>query len=275
MAYSKAPKQSRMHSSVQKEIQGLLDCFLSPDSLDLVAKSMFRRGLGLPSDKWSALNRLIMMRHQSFDARGPKAWMSVGRKPEKGGYFSILAPIIIKKKNPLYPGVNQDPVNTICIGFKSILVWPVEKTQGDPIDYKADKELPEFHGKAIAEKWGIKIKQGFENPSYYAYFSPEKKEIVMATPDNQTFFHELAHAADEKVSGKLKAGQDESQEIVAEFSAAVLMRLFGMKSNDKATFNYIDMYAKAQKKDAIDSVIPLISRISKVINLIMDESEKV
>ena len=180
---------------------------------------------------------------------------------------------LFKKKNDLYAKV-QDKDKTICIGFKSILVWPAEKTKGEPIDYKPDQELPEFHGAAVAEKWGIKIKQGFANPSYYAYFSPQKKEIFMATPDNQTFFHELAHAADEKVCGKLKGGQDETQEIVAEFSAAVLMRLFGMKSNDKATFDYIDMYSKAQNKDVLDSVIPLVSIISKVINLIMYESEK-
>lgn len=269
------PKASKaMHVNVKKEIQGLLDAFLDPSSLDLVAKSMFRRNLNIPSDKWSALNRLIMMRHNSFDARGPKAWIQVDRRPEKGGYFSILAPVLIKKRIE-NPKPKQDPFEMICIGFRPILVWPVEKTSGKDIDYKVDQELPSFFGKEVAEAWGIKIKQAFENPSYYAFFSKEKKEIVMATADQQTFFHELMHAADSKIQSGFKNGQDSKQEIVAEFGAAILMRMFGMKSNDRSTYDYIDTYAKYDGRSALDAVIPLINRISKAINLILSESDKV
>lgn len=272
----KSAKAGRpMHKSVQKEIQGLLDAFLVPESLDLVAKSMFKRNKNIPSDKWSTLNRLIMMRHGSFDARGPKAWLSVNRRPEKGGFFFILAPVMITKEveNPKTKKMEKEQ---FCIGFKPIMVWPYEKTSGENVDYGLDEKLPEFLGKEVAEKWGIKVTQGFENPSYYAFFSPARKEIRMATKDQQTFFHELAHAADEKIQKKnFKRGQVMDQEIVAEFSAAILMRMCGLRSNDRSTYDYIDAYAKHHGKNAIDAVIPLIGRISKVVGLIAEESEKI
>jgi len=96
----------------------------------------------------------------------------------------------------------------------------------------------------------------------------------MATDNQQTFFHELVHAADEKVQGKIKEGQETNQEIVAEFGAAVLMKMFGLQTGTKNAYEYINKYADNLKKDAIDAVIPLVSRIGKAINLILDENEK-
>ena len=46
-------------------------------------------------------------------------------------------------------------------------------------------------------------------------------------PEESVFFHELAHAAHEKVKGTLKAGQDPLQEVVAELSAQALCRMVG------------------------------------------------
>ena len=83
----------------------------------------------------------------------------------------------------------------------------------------------------------------------------------MATPDQGVFFHELIHAADEKIQGKLKGGQEVSQEIVAEFGSAILMRMFGLKASERSTYDYIDSYAKVQGRNAIDAVIPLINSL--------------
>jgi len=41
---------------------------------------------------------------------------------------------------------------------------------------------------------------------------PGRKEIALATVEEGVFFHELAHAAHEKVNGLLKTGQDALQE---------------------------------------------------------------
>jgi len=268
------------NDKVRGEIEGLLKMFKEPESLETVAKSMFRRGIDIPSDNWSILNRLIMMRHGTFDARGPRAWFKVGRKVTKAGNFCIIAPklwlkpVLDNDGKPVLDKDGKEKKIPILVGFNPIAVWGVEKTEGKDVDYKVDKEMPQFLCEKVAKNWGMKVRQGFDNPSFYAYFSPERKEIVMATDDQQAFFHELVHAADEKVQGAIKAGQDSNQEIVAEFGAAVLMRMFGLKAGTKNTYEYIDKYADNLKKETVDAVIPLVSRIGKAINLILDENEK-
>jgi len=269
------------NDKVRGEIEGLLKMFDEPESLEVMAKSMFQRGIDIPSDNWSILNRLIMMNHNTMDARGAKAWFRINRKVNKGGNFCIIAPRLIqveeKDKNgqPIIdPKTNKPKKRPILVGFYPIPVWPVEKTEGEDIDYKMDKVMPEFLCEKVAKSWDIDIRQGFDNPSFYAYFSPDRKEIVMATDNQQTFFHELCHVADEKVQGKLKKGQDTSQEIVAEFGAAVLMRMFGLEAGTKNTYDYVKRYAENVGKDPIDAVIPLVSRIGKAIKLILDENER-
>lgn len=270
------------NDKVRGEIEGLLKMFAEPESLETMAKSMFQRGIDIPSDNWSVLNRLIMMGHGSMDARGAKAWFRINRKVSKGGNFCIIAPRLIqveekdKDGNPILDKKTGKPKKKqILVGFYPIPVWPVEKTEGADIDYKLDKVMPEFLCEKVAKSWEINIKQGFDNPSFYAYFSPTNKEIVMATDNQQTFFHELCHVADEKVQGKLKDGQEPLQEIVAEFGAAILMRMFGLKAGTKNTFDYVKKYAEQVGKDPVDAVIPLVSRISKAIKLILETNEGV
>jgi len=269
------------NDKVRAEIDGILKMFKEPEGLETVAKSMFRRNIDIPSDKWSVLNRLIMMRHGTMDARGARAWFKTGRKVSKGGNFCIIAPSFIQVEQkdgngePILDENGKPKKKQILVGFRPIPVWPVENTDGKEIDYQMDKEMPEFLCEQVAKKWKIKVKQTFDNPSFYAYFSPERREISMATDNQQTFFHELIHVADEKIRGTIKSGQEASQEIVAEFGAVVLMRMFGLKAGTKNAYEYIEKYAGDLKKDAIDAVIPLISRIGKAINLILDENEKV
>jgi hypothetical protein len=56
------------------------------------------------------------------------------------------------------------------------------------------------------------------------YNSSQRKEIAVATPEESVLFHELSHAAHEKVKGSLRKGQDSFQEIVAELAAQALCR---------------------------------------------------
>jgi len=266
-----------MTETVQNEIQGILNAFMKPDSLDLVAKAMFKRNKNIPSDKWSLLNRINMFRHGTVDARGPKAWIKEGRHPKKGGYFFILGPKTITKKDKNGEIVRNDDgkPEVIVVGFKTIMVWPVENTEGETeVDYGIEDELPEFLCEEVAEEWGIKVTQGFENEKYYAFFSNDNNEIRMATPSQQTFFHELAHAAESRLFKDTKGGQVASQEIIAEFSSVVLMRLFGLEAGTKNTYDYIERYAKSTEKDIIKSVAPFISRIEKIVSNILETNEK-
>jgi len=277
-----AARSMLSNEKVKGEIEGLLKMFKEPESLETVAKSMFRRGIDIPSDNWSILNRLIMMRHGTMDARGPKAWFKIGRKVLKGGNFCIIAPklwlkpVLDNDGQPVLDANGKEKKIPILVGFNPIAVWPVEKTEGKEVDYKMDKEMPKFLCEKVAKSWGLSIKQTFDNPSFYAYFSPTKGEIVMATENQQTFLHELAHACDEKIQGKLKEGQEPLQEIAAEMAACVLMRMLGLKNiGTKNTYDYISKYADQMGKDPIDAVIPLVSRIGKIVDLILKTNDEV
>ena len=56
------------------------------------------------------------------------------------------------------------------------------------------------------------------NYKYFGCYLHDRKEVLLATSEETIFFHELAHAAHEKVKGYLKGGQNPSQEIVAELA---------------------------------------------------------
>ena len=95
----------------------------------------------------------------------------------------------------------------------------------------------------------------------------------MCTADESTFFHELAHAADKKLKGKLKGGQDTEQEIIAELSAAVLARCYNLNI-DAAAYTYIASYVKSAKpKDIGVWCIRVLGQVEKVISLILDTKE--
>ena len=67
---------------------------------------------------------------------------------------------------------------------------------------------------------------------------PIRKEIALATSEEKTFFHELSHAAHEKIKSGLKSGQDPFQEIVAELSAQALCHLVGKQANNSFGNSY-------------------------------------
>lgn len=261
------------NENVSKAIQNLLEEFKTPGSLHKISKSMFT-GRQLPQDQWSTLNRLICVMNGGTDVRNYMGWKSIERYVKAGEGFNIIAPVMIQKSqtdtngNPIMEN-GKPKKKSVLVGFKSTPVWDIKATSGKAVEYPEVEKMPDFIGKDVAEKFGLTIQQGFENPNHYAFYSPGAKVIEMATPCQQTFFHELSHAADDKISG-VKGGQDPVQEIVAEFSSAILMGMFGLIAGTKNSYDYIERYAKQMGKEPIDSVIPLISRISKIIDLIME-----
>ena len=261
---------------VKKQITKVLWRFEQPDSLNFISKvMMFKKGIELPSDNYSFLNKCIMHANGTIDARGYKAWAEVGRKCLKGQNIHILAPRTVTIKDP----DDEDKKKKICIGFYPIVVWPEHGTEGEPIDYKCDQELPQFHFNAVAKHLGIKIKQVFENQQFNGYFDTEKNEIALATPDEQTFCHELVHAVHNKFrkefTGKNIKSNDPATEIIAEFSAVVLMNMLGKKCNEKKAYDYIEAYSKKQKKKTIRGIAELLPKMEKIIKYILEVNEKV
>ncbi len=126
-----------------------------------------------------------------------------------------------------------------------------------------------------AREWSISVKAIPGDYRYYGYFATEKREIALATPEEKTFFHELAHAGHERIKEGLARGQDPFQEIIAELSAQTLCRLVG-KSGEKHFGNsarYIARYAEKAGISAHAACLKVLSDTEKVLNLITGGKE--
>ena len=224
----------------------------------------------VPAHKWSLLNRTLMFIAGTQDARGFRQWNSAGRKVKKGTKaFYILAPYIKKEED------DNGKEKTVLKGFFTVPVFKVEDTDGNPLDYE-QIEVPELPLMEKAEEWNITVKAIPGNFSYYGYYSQNRNEIGLATEEEVTFFHELAHAAHKRIKGELKAGQDPFQEITAELSAAVLCRLVG-KSGEKylgLNYKYIETHAKRVKKSPHSACLTVMSDTEKVLNLILAKEKE-
>ena len=97
-----------------------------------------------------------------------------------------------------------------------------------------------------------------------------RREIGLATEEESVFFHELAHAAHQRILGELKKGQDWKQEIVAELAAVTLCKMIGKTSNHLGnSYQYIERYAKNVNLTPWQGCMKVMSDTEKVLSLIM------
>jgi len=230
--------------------------------------------VNVPCRKWSMNNRLLVFWAGTQDARGIRQWRELGRHPKKGcRALYILTPMHIKKVER-----NEDTCEErerqILTGFRCVPVFKMEDTKGKPFEY------PDFDPPSppplydVAKSWGLEVKYLPGNEFYFGYYSPSAKRIGLCTHDEQTFFHELAHAAHEKVRGQLRARQNWQEEIVAELTAATLAHLHGKKPNDGDSYRYIRDQAKKAGKDVYGACMAVVSDTGKCLELILQKAEK-
>ena len=252
-----------MNDKVKQVLNVILDKFKSGDIPDAVAISMYPIP-DIPSAKWSLMNRTLMFISGTMDGRGYKQWQQVDRFVKKGSKaFHILVPFIKKQKD------EQDVDKEFLIGFGCRPIFRKEDTDGKELEYETI-ELPDLPLIERAEEWGISVRAIPGNYRYRGYYSMERKEIALATPEEKVFFHELSHAGHEKVKGSLTRGQDALQEIVAELSAAALCKLVGKQGNDTSgnSYRYIEKYAEKIKMSPYKACLKVMSETEKVLNLI-------
>jgi hypothetical protein len=254
-----------MNDKVKSALQSILERFKTGDIPEAIACSLFPIP-NIPSAKWSLINRTLMFLAGTQDARGFKQWSDANRYVRRGAKsFYILVPYL-KKVEDEETGEDKQ----ILKGFLTKPVFRVEDTGGEPLDYQKI-ELPRFALIEKAEEWGISVKAIPGSYGHYGYFSPKRREIALATPEERTFFHELAHAGHERIRNGLESGQDPFQEIVAEMSALALCRLVG-KTGDKFfgnSYRYIEQYAQELKISPYSACLRVIGETERVLNLIL------
>jgi hypothetical protein len=257
-----------MNQKVEKVVNNILEKFKTQDIPKAVAYAQFPIP-NIPCNQWSLLNQLTVMFSGSIDCRGYRQWLENNRSVKKGAKaIYILVPWVKKEAG----SSKEDGSKSTLMGFMAKPVFRVEDTDGEVLKYD-NIQLPKHNLLERAEELGVLVKAVPGSYQYYGYFNSSEREIGLATPEEKTFFHELAHVAHEKVKGKLKRGQDPAQEIVAEFVAQVLCQLVG-KTLDRHlgnSYSYIENYARKLDCTPYKSVLSLLSEVDKVLKLILQE----
>jgi hypothetical protein len=253
-------------------LETILERFKSGDIPEAVTYSLFPIP-DIPSAKWSFLNKLIMHLSNTADARGIRQWNKAGRTVKKGARaIYILVPRMIKTNT-----TNDENEEKIALkGFLAKPVFRFEDTEGEPLAYEKEISLPDLPLMEKAKQWGISVTATF--PHYHAYgsYAPNTKEILLATPEEIVFFHELSHAAYERVIEKLKPGQVWDQEVTAELCAQVLTRLVGKQPQNNLgnSYQYIEGYTKEAGLSPMSACLHVLSSVEKVLSLILNEDEE-
>lgn len=256
-----------MTDKVKSVISGILELFKDgsklPQAISIIQFPIF----DFPMNKWSMLNKLTCLLTGLTDFRGYRQWQEVGRAVKRGEKATyILVPWLKKDEE------NEEKIR--LAGFMAKPVFSVEQTEGELLEYQK-LELPEFPLLDKAKEWGVSVKAISGNEIRDGYFSPARNEIGIATAEESVFFHELSHAAQLKLYGSLKKGQEPLQEISAELSACVLCYIVG-KDGSKHLGNhyaYIDYYSSKLGISPVSACLKVISEVEKIINLIFQNKE--
>jgi hypothetical protein len=252
----------KLSDKAQAALDKVVSRFQAGDLSPVVEIIRFRRPEETPSSKWTLSNQILAyIQTGSLDCRGYRQWQQVGRHVERGSKAAfILAPCLVTVEDEETGGTKD-----ILRGFRGIPVFAYHDTDGDPLAEEIDytpKELPPLVD--VAERLGISISWQPTPADRLGDCKVDGSRINIGTHDTSVFFHELAHAAHAKVNGRLKGGQHAGQETIAEFTACVLMQLYGIEDRSGNAWQYIANYAT----DPIQAIVKALTTVEKVLEVL-------
>jgi len=253
----------KLSNKAQQSLDKVIQQFKTGDLSPIVDVVRFPPLAGVPSAKWSLGNQVMAyIQTGTLDCRGFRQWQQVGRKVKKGEKAAwILGPVTRKKEDD-----NGEEVMAV-VGFTGISVFGAEQTEGEPLDYEIDRtprQLPPLAD--VAARLGVTVKWQSVPADRLGDYNPLEDEIRMGTAETAVFFHELAHAAHYRVeTGISGRGKVQHKEVVAEFTACVLMALYGIRDHTGNAWEYLSSYSEdpltaiTKGMAAIEGVIALLT----------------
>lgn len=223
---------------------------------------LFNEGEDIPCQRWSKLNKLLVILNDTMDARGIRQWHDSGRYIKTGASaFYIFVPLFKTEKDDATKTEEK-----VLSGFHLTPVYRVEDTIGKELGYqtrmrKLDVEkLPLFE---VAKKLGVKVQKGLEGNAAGS-FNLKTNTITMASSNPQVFLHELSHAIDHAL------GNYDSDyafgEVIAELSSAFLGSLYGVKVDMNNTKAYIQAWSG--KEHVVFKVLSALYRVEEIYHYI-------
>lgn len=272
MAYKKTQRNKNgLTAKQQKAMDKIIARFENGDLSTVVKKSLITVDKSSPAHNRSLNNRILSIAQaDTIDLRTYKQWQAVGRQVRKGEMSNIIyVPRMIKAQDE--DGNEQYR----CVGFSLLSVFSPHQTdeiegfEGEkyqPVE-TTPEQLPPLYD--ISQKMGISVKwvEGEALPGAYGSMTTNGRNMTLATQDVQTFFHELAHSIHSQIE-ELKGGQDTYQETIAEFTACVLMDVYGLGDRTGNAWKYIKMYTPDPVK-AVKEALGTIEKVFGVLNEVM------
>jgi antirestriction protein ArdC len=267
----RSPSKRREHA--EEALRSVLDLFDSGELPERVAQTVIAQQAGTsPMVNWSLGNQLLAIIAGTTDARGYRQWQEAGRHVRKGSKaLYILAPST-RKIREQDETTGEETERTAVVGFLGVPVFRYEDTEGAALeqpDYDPPQPPPL---RDVAARLGVDVSYAPFVGDARGYYQSGRDRIVLMSHDERVFFHELAHAAHQRVLGDrgeaLKGGQLAGQEIVAETVAATLCRLYGLDGYIWAGAEYVRHYAAGN--NPARAAMRVLGDVQAVLNLILD-----
>jgi len=252
----------RLSAKAKARMDEVVEQFKSGNLGPVVEIAKIKLPEDAPAAKWSFSNRtLAYIQTGSLDCRGYRQWQKVGRHVKKGARAAfIFIPRLITVEED---GKEQ----RILTGFIARSVFAYEDTEGEEGSFHYEpRELPPLSD--LAQQFGIKLAWVPLGPEALGSCTVDGDEIRVGSPDPAVFFHELAHAVDAKLNGKLKGGQHTDQETVAELTATVLAAMYGYGDRTGNCWQYISQYAK----DPLLAILKALKDVEMILDYICQEA---
>jgi hypothetical protein len=227
--------------ALSKKAQGAIDNvvakFQAGDLSPIVAIARTQLDPASPAGRWSFSNKVLAYSQTgTLECRGYRQWGKAGRQVKKGSRAAfILGPRMVKVEDK---ETGEDKM--VLRGWVGIPVFGLADTEGDPIPGYEPRELPPLM--EVAERLDLAVTWG-PMAEALGNCTTEGTKVTVGTHDAAVFFHELAHAIHARLNGRLRGGQHEDQEVLAEFCACVLMHLYGHEDRSGNAWRYIAGYS--------------------------------
>jgi len=254
----------KLTPKAEASLNKAVERFRSGSLSTVVEITALKREPPVPFDEWSWRNRLMAYaQSDSTDLRTIHAWNEVGRKVKKGSTASAY--ILEPKKRPVDGGDGEKV--WIVYDYRATPRYKVEDTEGEPLpeSFSVTRELPELAD--VARKLGIPIKYVPNIPG--ALGDTDGKRIHLNTGDESVFFHEFAHAVQKYLDGGERKGTKAERETIAEFTACVLMELYGYGDRSGNAWSYIKMF----HSDPIQAINEAMGTVQRILCFLFNEED--
>lgn len=262
----------------QQAAERIIQAFEDGDIPKALAARWLRNS-DVPCARWSVANQILVALHGTDDARGFRQWGKVKRSVKKGEHaFHILAPCLRKWKEK-DPTTGEDVQHQAVVGFRSVPVFGLAQTEGEPTPEQANRRefidgLPLID---VAKKWELNVTTfNGEGARALGFYSNSSKTIAVGVENLRTWAHELIHAADYRAGTKTEAPQHWRSEAVAELGSVTLLQLIGRpdESDVGAAYKYIKHYAEKNKKQLMSACNEVLNRVAACIDLILEAADE-